>query len=59
MVEQKTENPHGVRVLDFGGGEESRTPVRKPIPTAFYERIPSFGFPRVSAAGQALTVGSL
>lgn len=27
MVEQKTENPHGVRVLDFGGGEESRTPT--------------------------------
>lgn len=22
----------------FGGGEESRTPVRKPVPKAFYER---------------------
>ncbi len=31
----------------FGGGEESRTPVRKPVRTAFYECSCSFNIPSV------------
>ena len=43
----------------FGGGEENRTPVRKPIPTAFYERRRSIGFPIMRAGRQAHITGSL
>ncbi len=42
-----------------GGGEESRTPVRKPISTAFYERRRSIGFPIMRAGRQAHITGSL
>ena len=42
----------------FGGGEENRTPVRKPLDTAFYERIRSFAFPSPDAERKAAGSGS-
>ena len=42
----------------FGGAEGNRTPVRKPIHGAFYERSPSLGFPFCIADGQAMQNGS-
>lgn len=47
-----------VQALPAGGDEGSRTPVRKPIHTAFFERSPSFKFPFLSAVGQALKKSS-
>ena len=46
------------RHLAAGGGEENRTPVRKPILTAFYERILSIKFPKKIADRQAVLSGS-
>lgn len=42
----------------YGGGEENRTPVRKPLDTAFYERIRSFAFPSPDAERKAAGSGS-
>ena len=41
-------------VLMNGGGEGNRTPVRKPILTAFSERRLSFEFPLITAGSQAV-----
>ena len=41
-----------------GGGEENRTPVRKLIDTAFYERRLSIRFPERTAGSQAVRSGS-
>ena len=39
--------------LLFGGGDENRTRVRKPLPTGISECRPSFTFPVPRAGGQA------
>ena len=41
-----------------GGGEGSRTPVRKHLDITFSERSLSFTFPRLSAGKQAHRLGS-
>ena len=43
-----------MRIFLFGGAEGSRTPVRKPIHTAFSERRLSFEFPPHIAVSQAI-----
>lgn len=43
----------------FGGGEGSRTPVRKPLAKAFYECSLLFKFPRKIANKQAINPGIL
>ena len=48
--------PLGVQipmVFSYGGGEESRTPVRKSIHKAFYERSLPIAFPQQTAGKQA------
>ena len=44
--------------LLFGGGEGNRTPVRKPIRSAFYERIRLIEFPQLTANRRAENSGS-
>ena len=46
--------PFGFGLLSAGGAEGSRTPVRKPIHTAFSERRLSFKFPPLIAVSQAI-----
>ena len=46
-------------VTKLGGGDESRTRVRKPIHKNFYECIPLFAFPRCNVNGRTLQLGSL
>ena len=41
-----------------GGGDGSRTRVRKPLADTFYERSSSFTFPYIPAEGQACMLGS-
>ena len=48
----------GFAWLPFGGGEESRTPVRKPIHTAFSGCSRLFTFPYPTAKRQADGLGS-
>lgn len=42
----------------FGGGEGSRTPVRKPIHKSFSERRRLFTFPRTDGSRQPSALGS-
>ena len=42
----------------FGGGEESRTPVRKPIHTPFYERSLLLKFPDSADSKRTAEKGS-
>lgn len=42
----------------LGGDEENRTPVRKPLGTAFYGRRLSFEFPALTVGSQTVRVGS-
>ena len=44
--------------FSFGGCEGSRTPVRKPLDTAFYECSTSFSLSHALADGQALAQGN-
>ena len=55
---KKEQIPCGIAPFLFGGGEGSRTPVRKPIPTDISERRRSLTFPHTKAGRHAFVLSS-